>query len=62
MNKSTHHGRAITATERTRAAERPADPTIGTEGRTRTDHGRNGSIPKGRRFERSLPMPAERHE
>lgn len=62
MTKSTHHGRTIAATERGRAAERPADPAIGTDERARTDRAKSGSIPNRRRFERSLPMPAERHE
>jgi hypothetical protein len=61
MTKSTGH-RATSATERTREAERPADPSIGTEQGSRAHHLRSDGDRKARRFERALPMPADRHE
>ncbi len=62
MNESTGHRRATTATEQEREAERPADHSIGTDDPTDAERRRTGGVGGPGRFERSLPMPADRHE
>jgi hypothetical protein len=60
--KNTRHSSAISATEQTQDAPRYADAAIGTDDIASPDSSRAESRAERRRFERSLPMPAERHE
>ncbi len=62
MTESTGHRRATTATEQKREAERPADPSTGTDVSAGAERRRADDAGGARRFERSLPMPADRHE